>query len=107
MGLVIHVPIASLCGCQPLPSRITASSAPVRFSRGHLTDIAIRRRRPRNLGAMVFAATLCTPDSVGSKCGSLRSAPHRSPHAIAGLECEEDVPSDASRDVGCDVLTFR
>jgi len=55
---------------------------------------------------MFFATTLCMPDSVRSRCGPLRSAPHRSPHAIAALQYWEDVPSDASRDLRCDVLTF-
>ena len=63
-----------------------------------LKDIAIRRCRPRNLGAMFFAATLCTPDSAGSRRGPMRSA-HRSSDAIARLDCKKDVPSDASQ--GC------
>jgi len=85
---------------------IVLPSASVGFSAGHLTDIAIHRGRPRNLWAMFFAATLCMPDSIGSRCGWLRSAPHRSPHAIARLECQEDRPSDASRETRCNVLTF-
>jgi hypothetical protein len=85
---------------------IGSPSAPVRFSPGHLTGIANHSDRPRDLGATFFVATLCMPDSVGSKCGSLQSAPHRSPQAIAQLDCYEDVPSVASRDVRCDVLNL-
>ena len=84
---------------------IGSPSAPVRFRPGHPTGIANHSGRPRNLAATFFAATLCMPDSVGSRSGSLQSAPHRSPQAIARLDCYEDVPSDASRDVRCDVLT--
>jgi hypothetical protein len=57
------------------------------FQPRNLRDISIRRGRPRNLEVMFSAATSCMPDSAASRCGSLRSAPHRSPHAIAGLVC--------------------
>lgn len=64
-----------------------------------LTDIASRRCRSKNPAARIFATTFCTPDSAGSRRGSLWSASH----AIARRDCQEGVPYDTShgRAMGC------